>query len=178
MTTEQLIYNTAAKDGMPSTLASLLVDQSQWETGNYQHRFFTVGNNAFGYSYNPDSKWQLDKGGPNADNGVPIAQYASVENSVHEITDWIKRRQKDGKFPADLTMITAPDQYAQLLKSAGYYQAEESIYSNGLAAYFYSAVKNFKEVITNNPGKTFLAIAGLVLIGGAVVIYINRKKVA
>ncbi len=90
MTTEQKIYNAAARDGMPSVLASLLVDQSKHETGNYTHRFFTVGNNAFGYSYSAGSKWQLDKGGPNADNGVAIAQYASVEDSVHEITDWIK----------------------------------------------------------------------------------------
>lgn len=116
MTIDQLIYNTAVADGMPGPLASLQVAQSKLESGNYKHRFFTIGKNAFGYSYDKNSKWQLQKGGPNADNGVPIAQYATVEDSVHELTSWIKRRQKDGQFPKDLNVITTPLQYTIYLR--------------------------------------------------------------
>lgn len=173
MTTEQYIYNIATGDGIPPVLASLIVDQSKHETGNYSSRFFTVGNNAFGYSYNPESKWQLDKGGPNADNGVPIAQYANLKNSVHEMTDWIKRRQSDGKFPGDLASITTPDEYAHLLKSAGYYQDAESNYARALANYFYSAAQNFTMTVKKNPA---IFIVGALLITGAVILYVKHKK--
>lgn len=174
MTTEQLIYNTAARDGVPPALASLLVYQSKHETGNYTHRFFTVGNNAFGYSYNKDSKWQLDKGGPLADNGVAIAQYRSIEYSVHEMTDWIKRRQKEGKFPADLSTITDPDQYAHLLKTSGYYGDTENKYAAALSRYFNSAVQNFKAMVTNNPG--LMIGAAVLLIAGGIFLYFKLRK--
>lgn len=115
MTTEEIIYRTAIADGMPANLALLMVGQSKLESGNYQHQFFTIGKNAFGYSYDRNSQWQLDLGGPNADNGIPIAQYANVEDSTHEITSWIKRRQNDGQFPRDLNVIKTPAQYARYL---------------------------------------------------------------
>ncbi len=173
-TIEQRIYDTAFDDGMPPVLAALLVDQSKHETGNYSSRFFTVGKNAFGYSYDKDSKWQLDMGGPTADNGVAIAQYRTVENSVHEITDWIKRRQAEGKFPPDLGAITTPESYAHLLKAAGYYGDTESNYAAALSKYFYSAAQNFKTTVAKNP---LLFIGGALLIVGSIVLYINRKKI-
>lgn len=136
MSIENTIYSTAKSDGMPDLLAKFIVAQSKHETGNYTSRFFTIGNNAFGYSYVPGAKWQLDKGGPNADNGVPIAQYASVQNSVHEITDWIKRRKQSGTFPANLAEIDTPEKYAWYLKQAGYYQAPYDLYANALINWF------------------------------------------
>lgn len=174
MTIEQIIYTTARADGMPDALADLMVAQSKLETGNYSSRFFTVGNNAFGYSYQAGDKWQLDKGGPLADNGIPIAQYASVKDSVHELTAWIKRRQGEGKFPADLSTITTADQYATLLKNAGYYGASLSSYMAGVAAFF----SDIGATIKKSPG-TLVAIC----IGGAAIAYggyliINRKKIA
>lgn len=117
---------------MPSRLATIMIAQAQHETGNFTHRFFTVGNNAFGYSYVPGAKWQLPTPGSVADNGAKIAQYASVQNSVHELTDWIKRRQREGKFPPDLSVINTGDEYAALLKGAGYYGASEETYAAGI----------------------------------------------
>jgi hypothetical protein len=136
MSNEERIYNTATADGMPRYLALLLVAQSKHETGNYTHRFFTIGHNGFGYSYYPASRWQLSTGGPKADNGIPIAQYRSIEDSVHEITDWIKRRQRDGKFPADLNTITSAEQYGTLLKAANYFGAPLQLYINGIKHFF------------------------------------------
>lgn len=132
MTTDDLIYSTAIADGMPAKLALFLVAQARHETGNYKHRFFTVGNNAFGYSYYAGSKWQLPTGGPLADNGIPIAQYANVQDSVHEITDWIRRRQREGKFPVSLETITTPETYAQLLKNSGYFRDPLQVYTDAL----------------------------------------------
>lgn len=180
MTTEQLIYNTAVKDGMPggeNQLASFLVYQSKHETGNYEHRFFAVGHNAFGYSYNKNSKWQLDKGGPLADNGVAIAQYRSVEDSVHEITEWIKRRQAEGKFPKDLKSITTTDQYSTLLKNAGYYGAPLEQYATALKNFFLSGVKNFQAKVTANPGTAIIVGISALVIGYGAFLYINRKKI-
>lgn len=174
MSIEQTIYNIAVKDGMPAgpdRLAEFIVAQSKHETGNYTHRFFTVGNNAFGYSYNKDSRWQLDKGGPLADNGVAIAQYRSVEDSVHEFTDWIKRRQKEGKFPADLKTITTPDQYAGLLKSSGYYHDTVAKYSAALSRW-YIQVKSMALKYKKEIG---LVLAAAALVGIGILIYTKRK---
>lgn len=135
------IYNTAlggspVNPGLPETLSKLLVAQSQHETGNWKHRFFTVGNNGFGYAYVKGAKYQLPKGGDNADNGIPIAEYPSVENSVYEVIDWIYRRRKEGKFPKDLSTIRTPEQYAELLKNAGYYGDTLTNYLRGLKSFF------------------------------------------
>jgi hypothetical protein len=131
MTNDERIYHTAVTDGMPIILSTVIVAQARHETGNYTSHFFTDGNNCFGYSYYAGSKWQIAAGGT-ADNGAPIAQYATIENSVHELTDWIKRRQMDGKFPHDLNEINTPEKYARLLKDAGYYGATYASYAAGL----------------------------------------------
>lgn len=165
MSIENTIYNAALQDGIPDQLARLIVAQSKLETANYQHRFFTVGNNAFGYSYVPGAKWQLDKGGPLADNGIPIAQYRNVTDSTHELTDWIKRRQQEGKFPPDLAEVTSPDEYALLLKGAGYYTAPYSSYLGSLQYWF------------NNLPDLSKAIGGLMLvIAGGLVWFLARSK--
>lgn len=132
MTYDELIYNTARADGMPDKLALFIVAQARHETGNYSSDFFTIGKNAFGYSFVSGAKWQLSTPGPMADNGEPIAQYSSVERSVHEITDWIKRRQNEGKFPASLSTIQTPEYYAQLLKQSGYFGAPLQTYTAAL----------------------------------------------
>lgn len=121
MELRELIYKTAIEDGMPDDLAKLLVGQSYHETGKWTSKFVTKYNSLFGYSYNKDSRWQVP-GGSLADNKVPIAAYRTPEDSVHEITGWIKRRVKDGRFPKDLSTIKTPLQYATLLQNCGYFQ--------------------------------------------------------
>lgn len=165
MSNDELIINTAIADGMPDDLAIIIAAQARHETGNYTSRFFTVGKNAFGYSYVPRAKWQLDKGGPIADNGIPIAQYATVQNSVHELTDWIKRRQREGNFPADLRTIKTPEQYAQLLKNNTYFTAPLNQYINGMVA----ALRTIGRELTTPTG------AGIVLLI-AVLAFAFRKK--
>lgn len=141
MTNEQRIYNQALKGspvnpGLPASLALLLVAQAKHETGNFTSNFFRSYNNAFGYSYVPGGRYQLGAGSI-ADNGAPIARYASVEDSVKELVDWLNRRRIEGKFPA-FGSVTTPEQYAALLKAAGYYGDTLENYSNGLIYYFKS----------------------------------------
>lgn len=155
---DDVIYNTARADKMPERLAIFLVAQARHETGNYKSHFFTQGKNAFGYSYYAGAKWQLPTPGPIADNNAPIAQYSSVENSVHEITDWIKRRQAEGKFPQDLRTITSPYQYAELLKNAGYYGASLNSYAAAL-------VNHLEEIADSiNSGSNGMGLIALVLL--------------
>lgn len=133
-TSENKILNTAIADGMPVLLANYIVAQSKHETGNYTSNFFKFYNNAFGYSYAAGSKWQTG-GGTLADNGSPIAKYKSVEDSVHELTDWIKRRQNEGKFPKNLNSINTPDKYVILLKQSGYYGDTITNYLKGVLSF-------------------------------------------
>lgn len=160
---ENTIYNTAVADGMPSALAKLIVAQSKLETGDYTSNFFLNYNNCFGYSCVPGGQWQSGCG-TLADNGISIAAYSSIENSTHEITHWIRRRQAEGKFPADLNEITTADQYSLLLKNAGYYGASLADYTAGVLYWF-----------NRLPPLAVAVIGTSTLIVGALVAYLFRK---
>lgn len=154
------IYNTAIKgtptnpQGLPPFLALLLVSQAKHETGDFSSNAFVQDNNAFGYSYVPGAQWQAGAG-IIADNGQPVAKYASLENSVGELIDWIYRRVKEGKFPANLNTITSPQQYAQLLKDAGYYGDTVQNYTAGLVRWLTDTARNV-------PAIAWLALALLI----------------
>lgn len=132
MNYEQRIYITAISEGMPKSLALLIVAQSKHESGNYTSNVFKTCNNLFGY------KWVGQKGasqGIKSTEGDFYARYASVEDSVRELTNWIKRRLKEKKFPA-LDTITNAVQYATALKACGYYGDSPSHYVAGLNHYY------------------------------------------
>ena len=169
MDPQTIIFQTATagtpvNKGLPATLANLLVAQAAHETSNFTSRFFRDYNNAFGYSY-AGSRYQSGAGGI-ADNGQPIGVYPSVADSTREVVDWIYRRQREGKFPADLATITTPEQYAKLLKDAGYYGDTLSNYTAGLKRFF---VNLYQEI-----GKP--PIAGALLVIGLLLILALRKK--
>lgn len=143
---------------MPPALALLIVAQARHETAGYSSNVFTRCNNAFGYKYVGQS---LSTGACTASPELDYyAGYASIEDSTHEVTAWIKRRQKDGSFPADLNTITTSEQYAQLLKNAGYFGDTWTNYANGLA-YWLTKIAN---IATPATGAVFLVILALGLI--------------
>lgn len=133
MTTEQRVYAKALSLGVPDTLAKLIVAQSKHETGNYMSNAFLRNKNLFGYKY---------VGQKNATQGIKssesdyYANYVSIDDSVTELVNWIKRRQKEGKFPANLASITTAETYATLLKNANYYGDKLQVYVNGLKKFF------------------------------------------
>lgn len=126
----QIIFNTSRADGVPLELSELIVSQARHETGNFTSNVFKNDNNAFGYKYVPGARYQVSKGTPIGD--WYYAKYQSLEDSTHEITAWIKRRQSEGVFPADLRLIKTAEQYASLLKQANYYEDTVSNYLEGL----------------------------------------------
>jgi len=125
---------TPNNPGFSDALASLLVAQARHETGDFKSNFFRNNNNAFGYAYYSGSLYQTGAGGI-ADNGQPIAHYATIEDSTKEIIDWIWRRYRAGQFPEPSTIET-PEQYAKALKAAKYYGDTLENYLRGLRAFF------------------------------------------
>jgi hypothetical protein len=134
MTNQQigsLIYATAFRDGIPAMLCNLIEAQSRHETDDYTSNAFLKDNNCFGYKYVKGAKWQLGTGITSSE-GDSYAKYQSIQDSVHELTDWIKRRIKEGKFPSDLSGIKTPTQYAGLLKECGYFGDPIQNYISGI----------------------------------------------
>lgn len=137
MRTETIVYRTAIAEGMPHTLAELIVAQSKHESQNYTSNVFKKNNNLFGYKY--VGQKGATKGSPAPSNeglAGAYARYETIEGSVKELTGWIKRRQKEGSFPADLTEIDSPEKYATLLRKSGYFGAPLSQYIAGLTRYY------------------------------------------
>ena len=128
---DNLIYNTCREYKLPDLLCKLIVAQAKHETANYTSSIFKKNNNLFGYKWVGQSI--ATKGSPApANEGDYYAKYKTAKDSVIEIIKWILRRQKEGKFPADLSTIKTPGQYAELLKRSGYYGDKLSTYTNSL----------------------------------------------
>jgi len=160
MSPENRIYNECLRQGIPALLAGFITAQAAHETGGFTSAVFISCNNCFGYDY----IGQSTAAGP-CSNHSPYAAYSSIEQSADELIAWIGRRQDDGIFPADLNSITNSDQYAQLLKDAGYYGDSVSNYAAGIRAWLNSLSLEQKAA----GGGGLLVI----LLGAA---YIFRKK--
>lgn len=129
------INGTANNPGLPPALAQLVVGQSYNETNGWTSNFFVNNNNCFGYECSSTSIYQNGCSSGNADNGVTVGNYDTVDDSTQELIDWIYRRVADGKFPSDLTTITTADQYASLLSNAGYFTSSASSYASRINAF-------------------------------------------
>lgn len=158
MTTQQRVYNTAAPI-VGDLIARFIVAQGAQESGNYTSKFFKKYNAPFGYSYDKNSKYQIG-GGTKADNGVPIAAYANVEDATRELCAWLLRRTKDkrGGFPASLSVLDTPAKYVSAIKAAGYFEGSESVYSRNVEYYF----KKLTGFAKNNGG--LLSVIALIVV--------------
>ena len=128
------IVEVALQNGMPEQLSKLIACQSAFETNNFTSNAFKKNNNGFGYKYYEGSKYQLGKGIQSTEADC-YASYKTFDDSISEVCSWIKRRQKEGKFPSDLTTIKTASIYAKLLKGCGYYGSKEAHYAQGTNKY-------------------------------------------
>lgn len=150
--------------GLPPALSNLVVSQARHETNNFTSNSFVKFNNGFGYKYT-GNKWQSGMG-VRSPEGDFYAAYANIENSTREIVDWIYRRMREGKFPANLGDIRTPEQYATLLKNAGYYGDDLENYIAGLKRWL-------KKVTEAIPWASVFSFASIATIG---YMLIKKKK--
>lgn len=136
MTPEEIIYDAVRGDGIPDPLASFIVAQARHETGVFTSRVYKYCNNAFGYKAVGDAPKCRQ-----SPEGDFYRSYASLKESAQEVAAWIRRRQREGRFPDDLREITTSAQYANLLKKSGYYGASESSYALALSRHAYDPGK-------------------------------------
>jgi Mannosyl-glycoprotein endo-beta-N-acetylglucosaminidase len=131
LVSDQLLAGSVNYPGLPFALVRLVTAQSQHESANYTSDVFLQTNNCFGYKYYAKSPYQ---------NGYynGYAKYATVEDSVQEIVDYLYRRVQTGEFP-DLGTITTAEQYATLLKNlkypGPYFGAPLKEYIDGINSY-------------------------------------------
>lgn len=153
---------TEVNPGLPETLSLLVVAQAKHETATWDSALkkmipftsnaFVTDNNLFGYKW-VGSRYQSGPGIESSE-GDHYGNYDDYRFSVMELVDWIYRRVKEGKFPADLQEIKTAEQYADLLKGAGYYGAPVKEYAGGLKRWF-----------SNTAVKTGAGMLGLIALG-------------
>ncbi len=150
----ELSTGTANNPAVPDNLIPLVIAQAQHESANFTSNVFLNTNNPFGYTY-ANSPYQIG-------NYEGFGEYESVSDAANEINDYLYRRVADGSFP-DLTTITTADQYAQLLKDAGYYADDEANYAAGIQSYLNSntsVIRQAAAFIEENPVPTVLGVLG------------------
>jgi len=143
----RLIFDKARSNGMPVDLANFIVGQAAHESANFTSPVFKDCKNFFGYKY----RGQKIAAGScrKSPEGDYYAFYSTLEDSITEITDWIKRRQAEGRFPQDLTSIRTAERYAQLLKDSDYYGDPVSVYATGIRKFAsnYGALIGFSGIL-------------------------------
>lgn len=154
---------------MPELLSKFIVSQLASETAvngvPFSSHVFTTCNNTGGY------KWRGQDSAEGAclmsPEGDYYAKYNSIEDSVHEITQWIRRRQADGSFPSNLSVIQTPEDYAYYLKNAGYYTDTLANYSRNLSSWY--------DVFKSYPLSVRSGLVGVLLVLVAIGMYKNRR---
>lgn len=132
---EQRIKAQAIADGMSATLADLILAQAKHETGNFTSAVFKANNNLFGYKFVGQKIATRGTPAPaNEGSNMFYAKYKTIEDSVKELTSWLKRRQAEGK--GNLNTITNAKQYATFLQSGSYFTDGISNYIKGLQRWF------------------------------------------
>lgn len=154
------IYNQLLRGGIPPLLAGFVTAQSAHETGGWTSDIFLDCNNCFGY------KWigQSTAAGPCLSHPA-YAAYYTIEQSADELVKWIRRRQMDGSFPQNLNSITSSDQYATLLKNAGYFEDALTNYMNALRSWLTQL--NLTQKVGGGIG---------ILLAGGLLVYVYRNK--
>jgi len=175
---DQIIYNTAIKQGFTPTAAKLVVAQARYESADYTSNVFLKNNNTSGMKYvgqplatrgTPAPKdEQRCNGGCNSDY---YAKFSSVADSAKDKIERNFNITRKGVTPEQLKNVKTPEEFARLLKVRGYYGGEESSYVGGLKAKLRRIqVVEFVEKNKN----TLLLVGGIAIL--AISYYILKRK--
>lgn len=130
---DQLIYDTAVRQGFTPTAAKFVVAQARFESSNYSSNLFKNNNNTGGMKYIGQplatrgtlaplgERSQTCQKGGGCQNSDHYAKFASVADSASDVIGRLYNITKGGVTPQQLKNAKTPEEFAQLLKTRGYY---------------------------------------------------------
>jgi hypothetical protein len=182
---DQLIYDTAIKQGFNPIAAKLVVAQARYESADYTSNVFLKNLNTSGIKYirqplatrgtlapTNERSASCQSGGVCKDSDH-YAKFASVSDSAKDKIERLYNITRKGVTPEQLKNVKTPEEFARLLKIRGYYGGEESSYAAGMKAKLLRI--QVVEFVTKNKN-TLLLGAGLLLVAAAYYVYKNKMK--
>lgn len=185
---DQLIYETALKQGFNPLAAKLIVAQARFESADYTSNVFQKNLNTSGMKF---------IGQPLATRGTPApkneqrcnggcdgdyyAKFRSVQDSASDKIVRLYSKTMGGVTPEQLKNVKSADEFAELLKKRNYYgfgkfgtevgNKEQQNYARGLKAKLMRI--NVVEFVQQNKNVLLIGV-GLLLLGGY--FYLYRKN--
>lgn len=182
MNIDQIIYDTAIKQGFNPDAAKLIAAQARFESADYTSNVFLLNNNTSGIKF---------IGQPNAvrgslsPEGDYYAKFDTVQNAINDKIVRLYNINMRGVTPQQLKSSVTPDEFARLLKQRGYYgnsaygtsgaESEIRNYINGLKAKLFKI--KVLEFYNNNKNKINYGTIGIVIIGITIYVYYLKKKI-
>ena len=192
---DQIMYDTAIKQGFTPTAAKFIVGQARFESNNYTSGVFKANNNTHGMKYigqplasrgtlAPKSERSATcRNGGTCVNSDHYAKFASVKDSADDVIVRLYSKTMGGVTPDQLKNAKTPEEFARLLKKRKYYGpsaygtagAEKEIkeYAGGIKARMLRA--QIVEYVQKNKSKIGVGVA-LVLLAGAIYLYKKKNK--
>ena len=174
MNYDQLIYDTAIRNGFTPTSAKFVVGQSRHETANYTSPVFKRTNNLFGMKFvNQKLAITDNKKSPEGDY---YARYRSPQDSADDAIGRLFNITMRGVSPNQLKNAKTPEEYSNLQKQRGYFGDRVEIYINGIKNAFkkLDIVEMAKGVVKTSKGQF---VIGLTLVGVGLLIYYKLFKI-
>lgn len=184
---DQIIYDTAIKQGFTPTAAKFVVGQARFESANYTSKVFKANNNTSGMKFVGQKLATRGTPAPANErtcnlncNSDYYAKFASVQDSATDKIVRLYSLTMNGVTPDQLKNAKTPEEFARLLKKRRYYgpsaygtpgaEKEISQYANGIKLLMLRA--QIVEFVGKN--KTGLGIA--LLLAGALLYFYKKKK--
>ena len=182
---DQLIYETAIKQGFNPNAAKLIVAQARFESSDYNSNVFQKNLNTSGMKF---------IGQPLATRGTPApkneqrcnggcdgdyyAKFSSVQDSASDKIVRLYSKTMGGVTPEQLKNVNDADEFSTLLKKRNYYgfgkfgtevgDKEIKNYAGGLRAKLLKV--NVIEFVQKNRNSLLIGL-GLLMFGGAFYLY-------
>ena len=191
---DNIIYQTAIKNGFKDATAKLIVAQARLESADYTSNVFKNNLNTSGMKYigQPlatrgtlapyNERSDSCKRGGTCANSDHYAKFKSVEDSAKDKIERNYNKTIFGVPPSELKKATTAEEFSNVLKQRRYYgfhdfstpagKQEAQNYANGLKAKLLRI--NIQELYTENKGK-FWTILGVGLVAVAFYLYTNKK---
>jgi len=191
---DQIIYNTAIKNGFNPVSAKLVVAQARYESSDYDSKVFQLNTNTSGMKFvgqplatrgtlapfserSPGcqavTRGQVGGSGPSpCKDSDHYAKFKSVADSAKDKIERNFNITRKGVTPEQLKAAQTPEEFARLLKIRHYYGGDETSYAGGLKAKLRRI--QVVEFVETNKKKIALLLAGLAGLGIAYYLYKSK----